>query len=349
MRLSNWMSIIAFVLLHGQAAAQCTPAATAIAGLTLLGQPGGTENRSGLAFNPQLGLYYSVNAGSANYPLDTYNEDGSLAATVISGFDYRGVWWEPTTSHLIGNGYATLGIFDQSLQVGTGLPLGTGTVVLTSNQPDVQSIGDLDTEANEILYYFAGSIHRYSASTNALLGTYAITGMPGGVGNLNSNTVMYIGCPGKEIALYDYLNRQVQYVNKSTGAYSGTTQLPSDAPQRASFGLSYANGSVWIYDQGAWHGYDLGLSLGIASQDNASEPILWPNPAADRVQLEWSAAHGMVSLAVIDMAGHEVMRRSYNASTGPLNLDVSALPAGSYTVQVQASAGRSTRPLVVAR
>lgn len=349
MRSTLWMSTIVFAILHGQAMAQCTPSSNATASLTLTGQPGGTENRSGLAFNPVLGLYYSVNAGSPSYPLDTYNEDGSLAATVISGFDYRGVWWEPTTQHLIGNGYATLGIFDQNLQVGTGLPLGTGTVVLTSNQPDVQSIGDLDTEANEILYYFAGSIHRYSASTNALLGTYAITGMPGGVGSLNSNTVMYIGCPGKEVALYDYVNRQVQYVNKSTGAYSGSTQLPSDAPQRASFGLSYANGSVWIYDQGAWHGYDLGLSLGIASQDHMAGPILWPNPAADRVQLDWSAAHGMISLAVIDMAGREVLRRSYNASTGPLSVDVSALPAGSYTVQVQATTGRSTRPLVVAR
>ena len=78
-------------------------------------------------------------------------------------------------------------------------------------------------------------------------------------------------------------------------------------------------------------------------------PILWPNPAADRVQLDWSTAHGMISLVVIDMAGREVLRRSLNASTGPLSMDVSALPAGSYTVQVQATTGRSTRPLVVAR
>ncbi|HRD54644.1 MAG TPA: hypothetical protein PKY96_18550, partial [Flavobacteriales bacterium] len=145
--------------------------------LTLTGTVGGTENRSALAYNPLLGLYYSVNAGNADYPLDTYAEDGSLAGTVPSGFDYRGAWWDPGGARLLGNGFASLGIFEQDLQAGTGLPLGTGTVVLSGNQPDVQSIGDLDTDANEIIYYYLGSIHRYSAPTNELLGSYAVTGL----------------------------------------------------------------------------------------------------------------------------------------------------------------------------
>lgn len=340
---------IGLALMQVSSSAQCAPAASATASITLAGQPGGTENRSGLAFNPQLGFYYSVNAGSGNYPLDTYNEDGSLAATVISGFDYRGVWWEPTTSRLIGNGYATLGIFDQALAVGTGLPLGSGTVLFTGNQPDVQSIGDLDTDANEIIYYSADAIHRYSASTNAPLGTYAISGLPVATSNLNSNTVMYIGCPGIEIALYDFVNRQVLFVNKTTGAYSGATQLPVDAPQRASFGLSYANGKVWLYDQGFWRGYDLGFTLSVTETSNSSAVRMWPNPAADQVQLEWSAVRGRLELVIADMSGREVMREQFDGTAGIHGFDVSAVAPGSYCVQLRHGSILRSWPLVIAR
>lgn len=340
---------LAFVQIHNSAVAQCTPAASAAPGLTLMGQPGGTENRSGLAFNPLLGLYYSVNAGNSSYPLDTYNEDGTLAATVASGFDYRGVWWEPTTSFLIGNGYSTMGIFNQALALGTGLPLGSGTVLFTGNQPDDQSIGDLDTDANEILYYNAGSIYRYNAATNVLISSHVIGALPVTPASINSNTVMYIGCPGRELALYDHVNRRVLYVSRSSWEYVGSTQLPLDAPQRASFGLSYANGSVWLYELGAWHGYDLGLSLGLVEPGRAPAMRMWPNPAADQVQLEWSGAQDRLVLAITDMAGREVMRHTFPGAAGTRHLEVSALTSGSYAVHALLGSVRRAWPLVIAR
>jgi len=331
------------------AMAQCQPAATASLVLTLTGTVGGTENRSALAYNPLLGLYYSVNAGNADYPLDTYAEDGSLAGTVPSGFDYRGAWWDPGGARLLGNGFASLGIFEQDLQAGTGLPLGTGTVVLSGNQPDVQSIGDLDTDANEIIYYYLGSIHRYSAPTNELLGSYAVTGLPVPQASLNSNTVMYIGCQGNEIGLYDHVNRRILYVNKATGAYSGYTQLPANAPQRQSFGLSYANGIAWLFELGAWRGYDLGITLSVTEALSSSEMRMWPNPATDNVQLEWSAVRGRLELVVADMSGREVMREPFDGTAGIQGIDVSPLAPGSYCVQLRQGSILRSWPLVIAR
>ncbi|MBK8228343.1 MAG: T9SS type A sorting domain-containing protein [Flavobacteriales bacterium] len=328
--------------------AQCVPATSTIQSMTLTATPQ-TENRSGLAFNPLLGLYYSVNAGSAGYPIDTYDEAGTLVSTVTSGFDYRGAWWDPIGQRLLGNGYNNLGIFEQDLDPVTGFPLGAGTVVLASSQPDAQSIGDLDPDASEIIYFFNGSIHRFDAATHAALGTTAITGLPVSLASINSNTVMYIGCIGYEYGLYDYANRRVLYVNKATGAYSGSTQLPANAPARSSFGLSYANGKVWLFEQGAWLGYDLGFSVGIGDAATQGSLQLWPNPAAGSIAIAADDGRPIAAVRITDLAGRVVLNAASARSSGPCSLDVSALPNGNYLVHATVTRADRVLPLVILR
>lgn len=327
--------------------AQCAPLESALPALTMSASAGGTQNRCGMVYNPVAKLYYAVNAGLSTYPADTYDENGMLLASPSQGFDYRGAWWNPALNTFEGNGFNDLGIFIQTLEAGTSYPSGSGTVVFTSNQPDLQSVGDLDYDANEIIYYFNGFIHRYSRINNGLLGTYAVQGLPVGTSSINSNTVVYTGCPGYEIGLYDFENLRMLFINKSTGMYSGLSQLPPDAPARTSFGVSYANDLFWLFSAGEWRSYEV-LSPSTNSSDVALEQAVqvFPNPVVDRLQVQISSDQLPQSLQLFTMQGQLLQHETIATSQQGIELPMGHLPSGVYLVKIQFEQGAVVRKVV---
>jgi len=138
-----------------------------------------------------------------------------------------------------------------------GYALSTGTNDPASNdQPDSQSQADYDYDLDEVIYFYNGSIYRTSRTTGSYIGSaMPITGLPGNT--LNSTFVGYTGIPGGEVLIYDYVNKAVYFVDKTTGVYSHSVQLPSEAPGQSSFNTSYANGYIWITDGSLWHSYKI--------------------------------------------------------------------------------------------
>ncbi|MCB9233924.1 MAG: T9SS type A sorting domain-containing protein [Bacteroidia bacterium] len=254
------LTLLLFLLFHPESRAQtsCTPLAQAVPGVTLT-CAGGTTNRTGVAYNPTFNLYYSTNAGSSGYPIETFlSTGGASVATVASGFDYRGTWWNPNTNQLEGNGYNTTGIYNHSLNGTTGYAQNGGASIFTGlAQPNSQSCGDYDYNANEMIYYNSNTIYRYSRATNALLGSYPLTGTPGGT-SLNTYTVVYTGCSTMEIGVFDYANRRVMLYDKSNGSYTTNVPLPGTASNPSSYRVSYANNLFWVYNTGGyWESYQL--------------------------------------------------------------------------------------------
>ncbi|MEO8068714.1 MAG: T9SS type A sorting domain-containing protein [Flavobacteriales bacterium] len=345
------LSPIAFfclALAAPRAAAQpCTILANAVVGPTLISSAISQPNRSAVAYNPTAGLYYTVDAGNNGFEIDTHNGSYTLVNSIAGGFDYRGCWWNEGTNQLEGNGYANSGIFVQALQGGTQYPTGTGAVILAAAQPDVQSVAAFDPDANEIVYYYSNAIYRYTRATNALLGTVPITGLP--LGSLNWTSVAFIGCAGHEIGIYDYTNRRVLFINKSTGAYVGSCQLPASAPQRDAFGMSYSNGIFWLYDISSvpyiWRGYYVvDSNVGIA--ETAAMTIdLFPNPAGEMVNV---AITGAVAYTVYDMLGRTVRSGPVLGGASSFPLDVRDLVGGTYAIEAASATEAMRRMFVVA-
>lgn len=77
-----------------------------------------------------------------------------------------------------------------------------------------------------------------------------------------------------------------------------------------------------------------------APQEVVSTLSAFPNPTAGITRLQFNATHaGRVFVAVLDNAGREVLRRSYDCSTPgrqSIALETSSLPAGGYTAVVHA-------------
>lgn len=252
--------LVSFVLLLFSTGsyAQCSILASAVPGITLVHQNTNCFNNSGVAYNPNLGLYYACRAGNSGFPYETWDAAGTPLFNTTTGNDFRGLWWNPTLNTLEGNSYNSMGIWKTTLN-GSGYATSAGSYTLASGQPNAQSCGDLDWQAYEIIYYNSGSIYRYSRSTGAALGSYPITGTPVALSNLNLYTAMYTGCTGKEIALLDYVNKAVYFYNKATGAYAGMSQLPASAVTTNAFRVSWANNLIWLFNLAnyTWYSYQV--------------------------------------------------------------------------------------------
>lgn len=215
-------------------------------------------DHSGIAvgYNPDEQLYYAGDGGGTYGNLITFNNTGlEVAAGIFCGYDFRGVWWNPNTSELEANSYASVGIRECDLDA-SEYALNTGEIILPSGQPNIQSQGDYDWDADEIIYYFNGEIYRYSHVTGAFITSYPITGLPVPTGNLSQHTIGYTGCAGQEIVVYDLVLQAAYTINKSTGAYVATSEMPDDAVTPGVwFNVSFANGQVFIRSGNDWYGY----------------------------------------------------------------------------------------------
>jgi hypothetical protein len=247
--------------------------ATAAIVLQQPGSSGGTLG--GVAYNPLEDVYYAVDAGSGSYAIKTYPGTGGTAQfSTASNFDYRGAWWNSNTNKLEGNrfngGYR---IVDLDVN---GNAQGSGTD-FSGTQPESQSLGTYDPAANQVLYYFNGSIHRYNRSGFGFISSTPVTGLPVPATNINSNFIGYSGINGAEVILYDRVNRRAYFVNKATGAYSGQfSQLPASAPAPGSFDVSFTNGILFLYGSGNYNGYYVTSGVNVTQTAGLSSGSTFP-------------------------------------------------------------------------
>jgi len=306
--------------------------------LSLTASATGTANRSSLAYNPLKEVYYSVNAGNAGYPLDSYDASGDLISTVASGFDYRGAWWNPLLFTFEGNGFNSQGIFNKTIDPFTGEALAGGSIVSPNTQPDAQSVGDMDTSKYELIYFFAGSIYRYSRLDDQLLGSAVITGLPGGT-VLNETSVFYTGLEDMEFGVYDYDNLRFIFINR-LGEYVAHSQLPATAFPAPLYKTSWANKLFWIYDSDVtkWFSYKVheGFPVNINEREfNDSRYIkVFPNPVYSETQLDFEDLNSEVShIRLLSVSG-AVVKEFTNISSGIMTLNLQNEPKGIYILQL---------------
>ena len=268
---------ISIFILTKEAGAQCTILANAIQGISYTYVQAGGTNASGVSYNPNLNIYYACIAGNPGFPYETFDATGVSLYQTNTGFDFRGLWWNPNTNQVEGTGYSNFGLWTSSLN-GSGYALNTGTLIYPGqNQPDAQSCGDYDCEADEMVFYYNGSVSRYARSNGSFLGSYVLTGMPVPVANINWTSCVYTGCLGQEIGIEDYVGKAILLFNKANGAYVGSSQLPATAPTNNGFRFSWANNLAWLYDVNTrtWTSYSIfsGSAGGSGTVDLGNDKI----------------------------------------------------------------------------
>ena len=233
--------------------------------LTLKIEGEGGSNGASVAWHPVLKKYYAAMAGNKQYPVCVFLESGKLATggSVEEMVDVRGLWYNPKTKQIQGNGYNDNGWFEYQLSP-TGIPKSVKVLHEGQQQPNPQCVGAFNSATNEVYFFDGESFYTYNAVTAEEKSNIPLDVIMenndqdpmDGIEAFSQYLVMHTGMKGKEIALLNVDLNQIELFNADLKR-TAIVSIPGDQPVYENFNCSYANGMFWFFDKDnrQWTGY----------------------------------------------------------------------------------------------
>jgi len=223
-----------------------------------------------VAWHPGQKKYYAVFAGNSAYPLGVFDATGRRLSSVeqTAMLDTRGLWYDPESKLIGGNGYDDYGWFSYELS-DKGMPTDYKEEQEGMNQPDKQSVGAYNSATKEVMFIYGGLLFKYDKDAelkDSLMIHWGRKKADGPGDNedpytsprdYNFTTVIYTGIKGQELGFLNITNKYVELYDINTGYLTKTLALPETSTPVASFNFAYANGIYWVFDMDAriWNGY----------------------------------------------------------------------------------------------
>ena len=225
-----------------------------------------------VTWHPVQKKYYAVFAGNVDYPMAVFDATGKRlsADDQIAMLDSRGLWYDPATKLISGNGYNDNGWFTYKLD-SKGIPTDLNVVHEGLNQPDVQSVGAYNPTTKKVLFLYTGNVVMYNADAERMdsltihWGIRKTAGTQGGSNEddemtpeeYNYTTVIYTGIKGQELGFLNVAEKQVELYDIQNGFLTKIVPLPGTTTVELNFNFSYANGIYWLFDMEnrKWVGY----------------------------------------------------------------------------------------------
>jgi hypothetical protein len=230
--------------------------------------PEGGANGAAVVYHPKEKLYYAAQAGNASFPLVIFDENGNVVSNSEQStlIDIRGLWYNPKTKDIGGNGYAQFGWFNYELDK-KGMVENINVFKKGRYQPDDHSPGVLNTEDNEVLFLDGLNVVCYSTDGESKRKTIQLfigkkTLGDAGTGNsfesdYNTRSLIYTGKNGSEIGLLNIAQKQVELYSIKTGYMTKIVKLPLSFKPEAFFNFSYSNDTYWVFNKTTrnWNGF----------------------------------------------------------------------------------------------
>jgi hypothetical protein len=220
-----------------------------------MAQDGGT-NGAAVAWNARFQVYFCVIAGNEGFPMEAFDASGANAMQGSAMFDWRGIWYNPKTKSIEGNGYGESG-WQTLVTEDATQPTATREIVSGMNQPNEQAVGAYDFVAKQVVFWDADnqSLAMYSRKKPSKVTSLALT-FNCDVSDLNYTSVGFTGVKGYEFVLLDVVAAKLRFFDRS-GKETAATQLPDGAPLNDSFAFSFANNHAFLYDKDnrVWYGF----------------------------------------------------------------------------------------------
>ncbi|MBS4064117.1 MAG: hypothetical protein KGZ74_06130 [Chitinophagaceae bacterium] len=230
--------------------------------------PEGGANGASVVYHPKEKLYYAAQAGNASFPLVIFDENGNVVSNSEQStlIDIRGLWYNPKTKDIGGNGYAQFGWFSYELDK-KGMVEKINVFKKGRYQPDDHSPGVLNTDDNEILFLDGLNIVCYTTEGDEKRKTIQLyigkkTSSDAGTGSsfesdYNTRSLIYTGKNGSEIGLLNIVQKQVELYSIKTGYMTKIVKLPLSFKPEAFFNFSYSNDTYWVFNKTTriWNGF----------------------------------------------------------------------------------------------
>jgi hypothetical protein len=207
-------------------------------------------NASAVAYIPGPNVYITVVAGNPEFPMEVFDSEGNTVASMAVGIDIRGIWYNPATNALEGNGPGESGWFTRPLDA-EGVPTGTWTQLFAGQkQPDEQSVLSYVTPKKKLVTFYKGSFSFWGRKNQKQKVRYQ-HGTPGNTNwFIDPTTAAYTGNDKFPVAVLELNAGQLLYFDLK-GKYLGATQLENVDPQITGFRFAVANGHAFVYDKTA--------------------------------------------------------------------------------------------------
>lgn len=225
---------------------------------------------AGVAWHPLQKKYFASFAGNAGYPMAIFDiagkrlSDDDLATMV----DTRGLWYNPVTKEICGNGYDVNGWFKYKLNA-RGLIADVVTLYDGMFQPSDQSVGAWHTAKKQAIFLKGSQVYLYNLKDTSI---NELTTIHWGIKKASdvseeedatiapdfyNKTIIYTGMPNAELGFLNTVDSRVELYSEKTGLLSQVLKLPASATAQESFNFAYANGIYWLFDiaKRTWVGY----------------------------------------------------------------------------------------------
>ena len=223
-----------------------------------------------VAWHPGQKKYYASFAGNIDYPMGVFDATGKRLSdnTLKTEADTRGLWYDPTTKLITGNGFADFGWFEYKLDE-KGIPSTVNVIVEEMNQPEAQCQGVFYTPTKQVLFFWQSQVYRYDqlgSAVDSMLIHWGRTKSDGAGDDedlfymsedYNSSGMIYTGIKGQELGFLNITNKEIEFYDIADGFQTKRVALPENAPVENVFNFSFANGVYWLFDMELrkWVGY----------------------------------------------------------------------------------------------
>jgi hypothetical protein len=232
--------------------------------------PEGGANGGAVVYHPKEKLYYAAQTGNKDFPLVIFDESGDVVSSPDQNtlMDIRGLWYNPKTKEIGGNGYKDYGWFTYDLDK-KGMVEGINNFKKGRWQPDDHSPGVLNTEDNEVLFLVGMNIECYNTDGTAKNKTLRMyVGQKSAddgnrmtisdfEANYNFRSIIYTGYEGAEIGFLNVTKKQVELYNIKTGYMTRIVKANLSYAPETYFNFSFSNDTYWFFNKTTryWNGY----------------------------------------------------------------------------------------------
>lgn len=220
-------------------------------------------NGAAVVWHPLQKKYYTTMAGNQAYPMGVYDVTGKRLSSenLSSQIDVRGLWYNPATKNICGNGYADNGWFHYELE-----PKGAVKNMVIDKeemlQPTDQSVGTFITGKNQVMFLNGNQVTLYTnnGSEAKSIGLRLGLTKKDDIGEAfewaatipdvyNYTTAVFTGIKNAELGILNIDNKQIELYDMEKGFLSSVLIIPEEVKTYPAFNYCFTNSMYWFFNK----------------------------------------------------------------------------------------------------
>lgn len=200
----------------------------------------------GISFIPETGFYFSVSEDYKGYAVYLFDESGTLKDSLFTNGNIISVWFNPS------NMFAEI-LFDNS--VIHSYKINSDGKIVFNNERKINldipgnTFPCFEPKSNSLIMidFSNGALNFHDYQSGNKTKSLQLTDLSENDFRQLNKKIAFTGFEQKEIALLNYVTREIYFLDIATGKLSAKLKLPLEGLQFSELSFDSANGKIWIF------------------------------------------------------------------------------------------------------